>query len=128
LSGYAFAAKHGKTASGAHYTHRVLFGKRHHTPNWWKAPDVRAIFRGGKSDTEIAAVLRVSPSSVRRLRRMLRRDGFGEDAALPPRVKPEAMVGRARSPSCIVVRGELREDVRVVRSQHGNARQDHPPI
>jgi hypothetical protein len=49
LSGYAFAVKHGKTASGVHYTHRVLFGKRHRTPNWWKVPDVRAIFRCGKS-------------------------------------------------------------------------------
>jgi hypothetical protein len=85
LSGFKFAAKHGKSPQAAHRTVRILLGNRHKQKLWWTAPDVLAVLASKKPDAEVAAGLGISPNSLRRLRSACRMMGLGSVA---PRQRP----------------------------------------
>jgi len=85
LSGFKFAAKHGKSPQAAHRTVRILLGNRHRQKLWWTAPEVLTVLASKKPDSEVAAVLGISPNSLRRLRSACRKVGLGSVA---PRQRP----------------------------------------
>jgi hypothetical protein len=82
LSGFTFAAKHGKSPQAAHRTHRILIGKQHQPNKWWTSPTVLVALSSDQPDPVIAATLGISRSSVRRLRLQCRALGLGAGYAL----------------------------------------------
>jgi hypothetical protein len=84
-----FSKRYGRTPSAARHHGARLNGRRNHPNFWWIAPDVLAILSSQRPDAEVAAVLDVSPTSVRRMRSQCRKKkGPWNPASFPLRRGP----------------------------------------